>query len=85
MDMYYATTTALVLTSLVCVPTLGQGDCFAPSPCDDLDGNGVVDGADFGSMLGAFGTEDPELDLDGDGTVGGADVGLLLGSWGICP
>ncbi|MAH64807.1 MAG: hypothetical protein CMJ27_00190 [Phycisphaerae bacterium] len=63
---------------------IGSFDDSPPCP-GDFDGNGVVDGADFGSMLGAFGTEDPELDLDGDGTVGGADVGLLLGSWGICP
>ena len=62
-------------------------ESFDPSaPCPgDFDGNGVVDGADFGSMLAAFGTENPEFDLDGDGSVGGADVGLLLASWGVCP
>ncbi|MCP4796878.1 MAG: hypothetical protein GY885_12040 [Phycisphaeraceae bacterium] len=62
-------------------------DSFDPSsPCPgDFDGNGVVDGADFGIMLAAFGTENAEIDLDGDGTVAGADVGLLLASWGVCP
>ena len=57
-----------------------------PTPCPgDYDGSGTVDGADFGILLAAFGTVNPDLDLDGDGTVGGGDVGLLLASWGICP
>lgn len=48
----------------------------------DLDGNGLVDGADLGIMLGAWGTGDPWVDLNGDGTVNGADLGILLGAWG---
>ena len=47
----------------------------------DLNGDGRVNGADFGILLGAFGTSDPEADLDGSGTVGGGDVGVLLASW----
>jgi len=47
----------------------------------DIDGNGIVDGADLGALLGAWGTSDPAADLDGDGTVGGGDLGLLLGNW----
>lgn len=58
-------------------------NCSA-QPCPaDLDGDGVVGGADLGLLLGSWGT--PNNDLDGDGVVGGADLGLLLGSWGACP
>ncbi|MAD19368.1 MAG: hypothetical protein CMJ52_03995 [Planctomycetaceae bacterium] len=52
-------------------------------PCpEDLDGNGTIDGADLGLLLGAWGTPDPDADINGDGTVNGADLGLLLGAWG---
>ncbi|HMN96854.1 MAG TPA: hypothetical protein PKC43_10170 [Phycisphaerales bacterium] len=49
------------------------------SPGADLDGNGIVDGADLGLLLAAWNT--PEADLDGDGTTDGADLGLLLAEW----
>ncbi len=55
-----------------------------PPPCPaDLDDSGAVDGADLGTLLGAWGTS--AADLDGDGTTGGADLGILLGAWGACP
>ena len=47
----------------------------------DLNGDGLVNGADLGLMLVVFGTDDPDADLNGDGIVGGADVGLLLADW----
>jgi hypothetical protein len=47
----------------------------------DLNGDGVVNGADLGLLLGAWGSAGPG-DLNGDGTVNGADLGLLLGAWG---
>jgi hypothetical protein len=52
----------------------------------DFNGDGVVNGADFGSMLAAWGACSccPQ-DLNGDGGVTGADVGLLLTMWGDCP
>lgn len=54
-------------------------------PCPaDLDGNGEVDGADLGLLLGAWDTSGPG-DIDGSGLVDGADLGLLLGAWGTCP
>lgn len=55
-------------------------------PCPaDLNGDGVVDGADLGLLLGTWGsTGAAPADLDGDGTVDGADLGLLLGAWGPC-
>lgn len=47
----------------------------------DLDGNGRVDAADLGRLLGNWGGPG-EGDLDGDGTVGAADLAILLGAWG---
>ncbi len=49
----------------------------------DLNGNGVVDGADLGQLLGAWG-QGGAADLDGSGTVDGADLGQLLAAWGPC-
>jgi hypothetical protein len=47
----------------------------------DLNGDGAVDGADLGVLLGAWGTDDPAADLNDDGTVDGADLGVLLAAW----
>jgi len=47
----------------------------------DLNGDGVVNGADLGILLGAWGGGGP-ADLNGDGIVNGADLGILLGAWG---
>ena len=59
----------------------GQPDCPG-----DFNDDGMVDGADFGYILAAWGTCGgcPE-DLNGDGEVNGADVGLVLSVWGACP
>jgi len=54
----------------------------APCPAD-LNGDGVVDGADLGLLLGSWGGPGAS-DLNDDGTTDGADLGLLLGSWGAC-
>jgi predicted outer membrane repeat protein len=53
------------------------------SPIADLDGNGLVDGADLTMLLGVWGTTggDVGADLDLDGLVDGADLTLLLGAW----
>lgn len=48
----------------------------------DLNLNGVVDGADLGLLLAAWGG--PGGDLNGDGVTDGADLGLLLAAWGPC-
>ena len=47
----------------------------------DLNGDGLVNGADLGLMLAAFGTNDANADLNGDGVVNGADIGLMLAAW----
>ncbi len=47
----------------------------------DLDGDGRVNGADFGLLLSLWGSSGPVGDLDGDGAVGGSDIGALLANW----
>jgi len=57
------------------------------TPCAaDFDGNGIVNGADLGALLGSWGpvTAGIPVDLSGDGMVNGADLGILLGAWGAC-
>lgn len=62
---------------------------FAPAPAcpADLNGDHIVDGADLGALLGAWGpcSGSCPADLTGDGQVDGADLGVLLGDWGNCP
>lgn len=54
--------------------------------CDeDLNADDVVDGADLGMLLGAWGTANGAADFNQDGVVDGADLGQLLGHWGNCP
>ncbi|MDZ4828584.1 MAG: dockerin type I repeat-containing protein [Phycisphaerae bacterium] len=56
----------------------------AAAPCPaDLNGDGAVDGADLGSLLGNWGGAGTG-DINSDGTVNGADLALLLGAWGSC-
>ena len=55
------------------------------NPClGDLDGNGVVNGADLGTLLAGWGNPG-NSDLDGNGDTNGADLGTLLAAWGVCP
>lgn len=53
----------------------------APNPAD-LNGDGHVDGADLGILLGSWGQSGVAADINHDGHVDGADLGVLLGSWG---
>ncbi len=59
-----------------------EGPKAPPCPAD-LNGDGVVDGADLGLMLNAWGGAGA-ADLNGDGVVDGADLGLMLNAWGGC-
>ncbi len=45
----------------------------------DFTGDGLVNGADLGVLLGGWGTA--AGDLNADGTTDGADLGVLLGNW----
>jgi len=52
-------------------------------PAADLNGDGVVDGNDLGSLLGQWGVcIGCPADFNGDGVVDGNDLGELLGQWG---
>lgn len=50
----------------------------------DLNGDGIVNGADLGELLGYWGAGASPADLNGDCKVDGADLGELLGQWGPC-
>ena len=45
----------------------------------DFNGDGLVNGADLGVLLGGWATG--AGDLNADGTTDGADLGVLLGNW----
>jgi len=55
----------------------------------DLNGDAIVDAADLGLLLGAWGGCSISVpciaDLDGSGKVDAVDLGLLLSAWGTCP
>lgn len=48
----------------------------------DLNGDGEVDGADLGALLGFWGPGNTAGDINHDGVTDGADLGILLGNWG---
>jgi len=79
---------ALYTTTL---KVLGEGTGSVAPPCPaDLNHDGVVNGADLGILLGAWGscpggTPGCTGDINNDGVVNGADLGILLGAWGNCP
>jgi hypothetical protein len=50
------------------------------SPLADYNVDGIVNGADLGTLLAGWGTA--AADLDGDGTTNGSDLGILLAAWG---
>ncbi len=65
-----------------------DGD-HVPDECEcfgDVNGDGVIDGDDLGSLLNLWGgcAIPCSADLNHDGFVNGADLGLLLGNWGAC-
>ena len=55
-------------------------------PCiGDINADGIVDAADLGLLIGAWGNLGGAADLNDDGLVNAADLGLLIGAWGACP
>jgi hypothetical protein len=55
-----------------------------PPECPaDLDGDGLVDGADLGGLLSGWGAPGA-ADIDGSGAVDGSDLGIMLSAWGPC-
>jgi len=53
-----------------------------PGLLGDINGDGVVDTADLGLLIGVFGSADTGADLNADGIVDTADLGLLIGAFG---
>jgi hypothetical protein len=47
----------------------------------DINGDGVINGADLSIVLGFWGSAAPGPDINNDGIVDGADIALVLGSW----
>jgi hypothetical protein len=51
----------------------------------DFNFDGLVDGADLGLLMSAWGSRSALLeDLNDDTVVDGADLGFFLGKWGVC-
>jgi hypothetical protein len=74
---YAAGVPASCVTILTCLPDTG-------GVTGDLDGDGDVDQADLGILLGDWGCLGPDCvgDIDGDGDVDQGDLGALLGNYG---
>jgi FG-GAP-like repeat len=54
----------------------------APPMPGDLNGDGVINGADLGALLGVWGTPGtPTSDLNSDGIIDGSDLAILLAGW----
>jgi predicted outer membrane repeat protein len=63
---------------------MGAHEASCPA---DINGDGVVNGADMGTLLATWGScasADCPADLDCNGTVAGPDLGILLSTWGPC-
>lgn len=59
--------------------------CTAPCPAD-LNGDGQVNAADLGILLGGWGGNAPGAALAAPtNVIDAADLGVLLGGWGACP
>ncbi len=54
---------------------------MGPAEIGDLDGDGLVNGADLGILLSEWGQVESSSDLDRNGVVDGADLGMLLAQW----
>lgn len=53
----------------------------------DLNGDGIIDGADLAIVLGSWNPASCPActaDINGDGVVDGADLAIVLGAWGPC-
>ncbi|MEC9373799.1 MAG: dockerin type I domain-containing protein, partial [Planctomycetota bacterium] len=48
----------------------------------DLNGDGIINASDLGTLLGSWGSDNALADYNKDGVVNAADLSTLLGSWG---
>jgi hypothetical protein len=71
------------------VATFAAVSCAGDGCFGDLNEDGIVDAADIGLLLSAWGSCGKAgpgcfADLNEDGVVDGTDIGLILGAWGLC-
>jgi len=55
-------------------------ECVQTGCPEDLNDDGIVNGADIGLLVAAWGT--PDGDVNGDGNTDGADMGLMIAAFG---
>jgi hypothetical protein len=72
------------------VATFAAVSCGGDGCFGDLNEDLMVDAADIGLLLSAWGSCGKAgpgcfADLNEDGVVDGTDIGLILGAWGVCP
>ena len=62
--------------------------CSNPPCLGDLNGDGIVNGADQGLLFAAWGAHSPTYihpaDFNQDMVVNGEDLGILMAAWGDC-
>ncbi len=63
--------------------SIGFKQVAQPACVADLNGDGVVNGADLAIVLGGWGGGGI-ADINGDGVVNGSDLAIVLGAWGPC-
>jgi hypothetical protein len=73
----------LAIAGLVALASTASAAAAGTCPAD-LNGDGVVNGADLGLLLAGRGQRGA-TDIDGSGITNGADLSLLLAAWGACP
>ncbi|MFZ9689651.1 MAG: SUMF1/EgtB/PvdO family nonheme iron enzyme [Phycisphaerales bacterium] len=75
--------TVVLVAALVAMTTRpAMGQCPG-----DITGNGMVNGADLGLVLAAWGSDgsdEPGSDINADGLVNGADLAFVIGAYGPC-
>ena len=79
----YSTPPGIILVDVSKVPLSESIPQFLWRRLGDADGNGLVDGLDFGAFRTAFNTNNAIFDLDGNGVVDGTDFGQFRQRFGI--
>lgn len=83
---YYIRVSQTQMTGTAQLYSLNLSVRSAAAPCPaDVTGDGQVNSADLGTLLGAWGQHGGPSDVNGDGIVNSGDLGAMLGAWGACP
>ncbi|MFM7052563.1 MAG: alpha-amylase family glycosyl hydrolase [Planctomycetota bacterium] len=62
-----------------------KGDAPVPTNPADVNGDGIVNGADLSFVLGSWGTANAAADIDDNGVVNASDLARVLSAWGWTP